>query len=264
MPQNASSKNSPVVSESQSASEARPGSENMPVSGCPHTSVSADLTLSATELTRVKRGPKRAQDDRDAMLTFIDQSLLCYVGFQINGQVRVIPTCHWREGDYLYWHGHSKAANIAGSGEDQQKVCITLSSLDGLVMARSAFHHSVNYRSVMVYGVPEEVTDPDEKLRHFELFVEKLSPGRWDLLRPVTEQEAKATGIMRVKLDEVSMKVRAEGVVDDEDDLDWPVWAGVLPIQQRWAPAEQDELQTANPSLPDPLSIPVLPDCDIC
>lgn len=264
MPQNVSSENSQTVPESQSVSEARPGSENKPASGCPHTSVSADLTLSATELTRVKRGPKRAQDDRDAMLAFIDQSLLCYVGFQINGQVRVIPTCHWREGDYLYWHGHSKAANIAGSGKGEQKVCITLASLDGLVMARSAFHHSVNYRSAMIYGVPEAVTDPDEKLRHFKLFVEKLSPGRWDLLRPVTEQEAKATGIMRVKLDEVSMKVRAEGVVDDEDDLDWPVWAGVLPIQQRWAHAEQDGLQTANPNVPEQLNPPVLPDCDIC
>lgn len=243
MPQNVSSENSRAVS------------ENKPVS--------ANLTLSATELTRVKRGPKRAQDDRDAMLDFIDQSLLCYVGFQINGQVRVIPTCHWREGDYLYWHGHSKAANITDSGKGEQKVCITLASLDGLVMARSAFHHSVNYRSAMIYGVPEAITDPDEKLRQFRLFVEKLSPGRWEQLRPVTEQESNATGIMRVKLDEISMKVRAEGVNDDEEDLNWPVWAGVLPIQQQWAMAEQDTAQISNPNLPEQLSPPALPDCDI-
>lgn len=225
---------------------------------------SACPSLSQTALTQVKRGPKRALNDREAMLAFIDQSLLCYVGFQINGQVRVIPTCHWREGDYLYWHGHSKAANIAGSGQDEQKVCITIANLDGLVMARSAFHHSVNYRSAMIYGVPEAVTDPDEKQRHFELFVEKLSPGRWDQLRPVTDQEVKATGVMRVKLDEASMKVRAEGVIDDEEDLDWPVWAGVLPIQQRWGEPEQDELQPGNANLPDQLSTPVLPDCDFC
>ncbi len=225
---------------------------------------SACPSLSQTALTQVKRGPKRALNDREAMLAFIDQSLLCYVGFQINGQVRVIPTCHWREGDYLYWHGHSKAANIAGSGQDEQKVCITIANLDGLVMARSAFHHSVNYRSAMIYGVPEAVTDPDEKQRHFELFVEKLSPGRWDQLRPVTDQEVKATGVMRVKLDEASMKVRAEAVIDDEEDLDWPVWAGVLPIQQRWGEPEQDELQSGNANLPEQLSTPVLPDCDIC
>ena len=228
------------------------------------TQTAGSSPLSPTDLTRVRRGPNNAQDDREAMLTFVDQSLLCYVGFQVGGQVRVIPTCHWREGDYLYWHGHSKAANIVGSDQGEQKVCITLASLDGLVMARSAFHHSVNYRSVMVYGVPESVTDPDEKLRHFELFVEKISPGRWAQLRPVTEQEAKATGIMRVKLDEASMKVRVGGVADEESDLDWPVWAGVLPIEQRWAQAEQDAGQLANPKLSEPLKTPELPDCDIC
>lgn len=228
-----------------------------PQSACPHT-------LSSTELTRVKRGPKRAVDDREAMLAFVDQSLLCYVGFQINGQVRVIPTCHWREGDYLYWHGHSKAANIVGSGTQKQKVCITLASLDGLVMARSAFHHSVNYRSAMIYGVPEAVTDPDEKRYHFKRFVEKLSPGRWELLRPITEQEVKATGIMRVKLDEASMKVRAEGVLDDDEDLNWPVWAGVLPIHPQWGTPEQDPAQVDHPLLSSQLSAPALPDSGDC
>lgn len=222
-----------------------------------------EATLSTTPLTRVKRGPKRALTDREAMLAFIDQSLLCHVGFQIQGQVRVIPTCHWRDGDYLYWHGHSKAANIAGAEKDAQKVCITISSLDALIMARSAFHHSVNYRSAMIYGVPEAVTDPAEKLRHFELFVEKLSPGRWQQLRPVLEIESQATGIMRVRLDEASMKMRAEGVIDDEADLDWPVWAGVLPIQSRWGTPEQDRLQLDNLAIHQTLAEPTLPDCDI-
>lgn len=210
-------------------------------------SASEDRTdsLSATELTRIKRGAKRAIAERQAMLDFIDQSLLCFVGFQIHGQVRVIPTCHWREGDYLYWHGHARAANIQGVEQAQNKVCITLATLDGLVMARSAFHHSANYRSVMVYGVPEAVTDPDEKRHHFERFVEKLSPGRWQQLRPVNEKETQATGILRVKLDEASMKVRAAGVADDEADLDWPVWAGVLPVHQVWGEPEQDEVQAS-------------------
>ncbi len=214
--------------------------------------------LSPTPLTRLKRGAKRAISERQAMLDFIDQSLLCFVGFQINGQVRVIPTCHWRDGDYLYWHGHSKAANIHGAEQAGEKVCITLATLDGLVMARSAFHHSANYRSVMVYGVPEAVTDPAQKRYHFERFVEKLSPGRWDQLRPVTELETQATGILRVRLDEASMKVRAAGVVDDEADLDWPVWAGVLPVQQVWGEAEQDPAQAAAPH-----ALPASPHCDV-
>jgi len=205
--------------------------------------LSSSLSLSSTSLTQVKRGPKRALDDHAALLALIDQSLLCHVGFQVNGQVRVIPTCHWREGDYLYWHGHSKAANIAGADQGSQKVCITLSHLAGLVMARSAFHQSGNYRAAMIYGVPEAVTDPIEKKRHFELFVEKLSPGRWEKLRPVTDVETQATGIMRIKLNEASMKVRAEGVNDDEADMNWPVWAGVLPIKQQWGQPEQDKQQ---------------------
>ena len=213
-------------------------------------------TLSNTALTQIKHGAKRAISEREAMLDFIDQSLLCFVGFQINGQVRVIPTCHWRDGDYLYWHGHSKAANIQGAHKAEDKVCITLATLDGLVMARSAFHHSANYRSVMVYGVPEAVTDPAEKQYHFERFVEKLSPGRWPQLRPVTDTETQATGILRVKLDEASMKVRAAGVADDAEDMDWPVWAGVLPVHQVWGEPEQDEAQASAAH-----ERPVYPEC---
>lgn len=212
--------------------------------------------LSSTPLTQVKRGAKRAISERQAMLDFIDQSLLCFVGFQINGQVRVIPTCHWRDGEYLYWHGHAKAANIHGTEQAAAPVCITLATLDGLVMARSAFHHSANYRSVMVYGVPEAVTDPAAKRYHFERFVEKLSPGRWPHLRPVNAVEVQATGIMRVKLDEASMKVRAAGVADDAEDMDWPVWAGVLPVQQVWGKPEQDEAQAAAAH-----ELPVYPEC---
>lgn len=215
-----------------------------------HTSTG---TLSATELTRIKRGAKRVVSDRQNMLDFIDQSLLCFVGFQLGGQVRVIPTCHWREGDYLYWHGHSRAANIHGCETEAQKVCVTLATLDGLVLARSAFHHSVNYRSVMVYGVPEAVTAPAEKRHHFERFINKISPGRWPQLRPVTDSEVQATGVLRIRLDEASMKVRAAGVADDEADMDWPVWAGVVPVAAGWAGLQQDPRQDQayeKPALP--------------
>ena len=201
--------------------------------------------LSTTPLTTVKRGRGRAIDDGQALLDFIDQTLICHVGFVVNGQPRVIPTCHWRDGDYLYWHGHGKAANIVSAAHSAQKVCVTISHLDGLVMARSAFHHSANYRAAMIYGVPEAVTDPEQKKHQFERFVEKISPGRWPLLRPVTDSETQATGILRIKLDEASMKVRADGVLDDDADLDWPVWAGVLPVAPQWHPPEQDAKQAA-------------------
>lgn len=213
--------------------------------------------LSPTELTQVKRGSSRALTERERLYDYIDQSLLCFVGFQINGQVRVIPTCHWRDGDYLYWHGHSKAANTDGAAQSAEKVCITLASLDGLIMARSAFHHSVNYRSAMIYGVPEVVSDPEEKMYHFERFLEKVSPGRWSQLRPIKESEARATGVLRIRLDEASMKVRDDGVGYDEADLDWPVWAGVIPVQQAWGEPQQDKLQN------EPHPLPTLPKCDI-
>lgn len=214
-------------------------------------------SLSTTELTQVKRGSSRALSERERLYDYIDQSLLCFVGFQIGGQVRVIPTCHWRDGDYLYWHGHSKAANVDGAAQSGEKVCITMATLDGLVMARSAFHHSVNYRSAMIYGVPEIVSDPDEKMYHFEKFLEKVSPGRWSQLRPTKESEARATGILRIRLDEASMKVRDDGAGYDEADLDWPVWAGVIPVEQVWGEPQQDKLQA------EFLSLPTLPECDI-
>ena len=245
-------------------SRSRPGTRESGVQDQEQEQESSDL--SPSELTQVKRGAKRAVSERQTMYEFIDQSLLCFVGFSIAGQVRVIPTCHWRDGDYLYWHGHSKAANIHGvnqtdqPAQEQEKVCITIASLDGLVMARCAFNHSVNYRSAMIYGVPEAVNDPDEKMYHFERFVEKISPGRWEQLRPTTETEARATGIMRIPLDEASMKMRDEGVNDDDADLDWPVWAGVIPAQQVWTGFRQDALQTQSEQQ---LQAPSLPEGDI-
>lgn len=203
-----------------------------------------------TPTSTVKRGPKRAQYDVATAHKIIDETLLCHIGQQVNGQVFVTPTCHWREGDYLYWHGHGKARNTHGASTVAEKVCINICELDGLVLARSAFHHSVNYRSVTLFGVPESIEDFDEKVRHFELFINKVSPDRWSQLRPVSAQEVNATSLVRIKIDEASIKIRAEGVIDDEEDMDWPVWAGVMPIEKQWQPLQQDNAQTE--VYPDP------------
>jgi nitroimidazol reductase NimA-like FMN-containing flavoprotein (pyridoxamine 5'-phosphate oxidase superfamily) len=175
---------------------------------------------------------------------------MCHVGQTKDGQVFVTPTCHWREGDYFYWHAHSKARNVKGPIDEPEKVCINISQLDGLVMARSAMHHSVNYRSVTLFGVPELIDDKEEKVRQFKLFLDKVSPGRWETLRPVNDIEIKATGLVRIKIEEASIKMRAEPPIDDPEDNDWPVWAGVIPLDKKWAEAEQDPIQKKDFALP--------------
>lgn len=187
--------------------------------------------------SHVKRGPGRALYDRKVLDEILDTTLMCTVAQSIDGQPFATPTCHWREGDYVYWHGHAKARNLAIG----QEVCVNIAQLDGLVLARSAFHHSVNYRSATLFGQAEAITDPLEKARQFERFVDKVSPGRWAQLRPMTDNEAKATGLVRLHINEASCKVRATGVNDDEADLNWPVWAGVIPLERHWGLAQQEQ-----------------------
>lgn len=200
-----------------------------------------------TDKSHVKRGPNRADYDRDRLDKILDASLFCTVAQSIEGQPFATPTCHWRDGDYLYWHGHAKARNLATG----QPVCINVTLFDGLVLARSAFHHSVNYRSVTLFGEAEAVTDPDEKARQLEYFVNKVAPQRWPHLRPMTEPELKGTGVSRILISEASCKVRAEGVNDDAEDMNWPVWAGVVPLKQHWGDPKQEAGQPAGLNQPD-------------
>lgn len=204
--------------------------------------------------TTVKRGRKRALDDIEVAKAIIDDNLMCHVA-QIKGDSpTVTPTCHWRDGDRLYWHGHAKAHNVIGSTE--QDVCINICKLDGLVLARSAFHHSVNYQSITLFGKPELITDKAEKEAQLRKFVDKISPDRWQQLRPITEQELMITSVASIPIQEFSIKVRNEGVNDDIQDLSWPVWAGVIPVTQRLharvddnrspAPHSTDEVQLPN------------------
>lgn len=178
--------------------------------------------------TRIRRLPERAHYDTDSIATIVDATMICTVAFQIDGAVHAIPTLHWREGEHLYIHG-AKASRML-KALTQGEACITIAQADGLVLARSAMHHSMNYRSVVIYGRFEPVTDPDKKRRSLQAFIDGLYPGRWDTLRPINDKELNATGMLRIPLTEASAKVRECGVKDDEEDLGWPVWAGVIPL----------------------------------
>ena len=184
-----------------------------------------------TKKTKVKRLFKRAAYDKETVHAILDAALLCHVGYVIDGQPFVTPTIHWREGERIYWHGSaaSQALRVQKTGVP---VCVTVSLLDGLVLARSGFHHSVNYRSVMAFGTASAVEDPAAKEHHLDLLIERIAPGRIKEIRPVTKQELKGTTLVGMDLDEVVAKVRTGPPVDDEPDYDLDVWAGVLPIHQ--------------------------------
>ncbi|MEQ8287320.1 pyridoxamine 5'-phosphate oxidase family protein [Thalassospira sp.] len=183
--------------------------------------------------TKIVRGPKRASYDRKLVHGIIDDALICHVGTVVNGRPAMIPTAHWRVGERIYIHGASKNRILAAIAEGAE-ACLCITHLDGLVMARSAFHHSANYRSVVIYGKGELVSDEDGKMEHSRLFVEKLEPGRWETIREPNKQELKATMFLGFDLKEVSAKVRTGDPVDDDEDYDWDVWAGVLPCVTQW------------------------------
>lgn len=172
---------------------------------------------------------KRGAYDLETIHAILDAGLLCHVGYVVEGQPYVTPTAYWREGDHVYWHG-SSASRMLRTQAGGVDVCFTVSLLDGLVLARSGFHHSMNYRSVMALGRAELVDEPDAKLCALKAFTDRLMPGRWEELRAPTVQELKATTIVRLPLDEASAKIRTGPPVDDEEDYVLPVWAGVLPL----------------------------------
>ena len=171
---------------------------------------------------------KRGQYDRATIDAILDEGVLCHVGFVHEGAPVVIPTLYWREGDFVYLHG-SVASRMLGTSIDQP-ICVTVTHLDGLVLARSAFHHSANYRSVVLFGKPEEVTDPREREARMRVFMEGLFPGRWETLRPVKAKELKATRLLSLRIDEASAKIRSGPPADDAADVTWPTWGGVLPL----------------------------------
>ena len=183
-----------------------------------------------TERTTLKRLPKRAEYDRERVYAILDEALVCHVGFIADGQPVVIPTGYGRIADVLYLHG-SAASRMLRTLSEGVDVCVTVTLVDGLVLARSAFHHSFNYRSVVVFGRARMVTDREEKLAALRAFTEHVIAGRWNEVREPNDGELKATTVLALPLSEASAKVRTGPPVDEEEDYALPVWAGVLPLQ---------------------------------
>ncbi len=182
-----------------------------------------------TKNTTLKRLPKRGVFERDAVYKILDEGFICHVGFVADGQPFVIPTGYARVADKVYIHG-SAASRMLRSLAEGIDVCVTVTLLDGLVLARSAFHHSVNYRSVVILGRAKLVESNAEKMTALEAFTEQVVPGRWAEIRWPNEQELKGTLVLALPLEEVSAKVRTGPPSDDEEDMNQPVWAGVLPL----------------------------------
>jgi uncharacterized protein len=182
-----------------------------------------------TKRTKVQRLPDRGKYDRETVFAILDEGFVCHVGFVVDGQPFVIPTNYGRVDETLYLHG-SSASRMLRTIADGVQVCVTVTLVDGLVLARSAFHHSVNYRSLVMLGRAMPVASADEKMRALAAFTDHVVPGRWDDVRQPTESELKATSVLAMPLEEVSAKVRVGPPKDDDADYTLPIWAGVLPL----------------------------------
>jgi nitroimidazol reductase NimA-like FMN-containing flavoprotein (pyridoxamine 5'-phosphate oxidase superfamily) len=201
-------------------------------------------TFTPTERTTLKRLPKRGEYDHAAVHQILDEAFICHVGFVVDGKPVVIPTSYVRIGAALYIHG-SAASRMLRSLEEGIDVCVTVTLIDGLVLARSAFHHSINYRSVVIFGDAEVVNDPDEKINALHAFTDQVVPGRWEEVRLPTESELQATLVLKLPLVEVSAKVRTGPPIDDEEDYELSVWAGVVPLKlTAGTPVNDDRLTT--------------------
>ena len=187
-------------------------------------------TYTPTNRTQVRRLPKRGVYDKATVHAILDEGRICHVGFVMDGQPFVIPTGYVRKGDQVYIHG-SAASRMVRESAAGIPVCVTVTLLDGFVLARAAFHHSMNYRSVVILGRARLVTDPDEKMEALRCFTNHIVAGRWEEVRQPTPAEMKATSVLALALEEVSAKVRTGGPIDDEEDYALRVWAGVVPVR---------------------------------
>jgi nitroimidazol reductase NimA-like FMN-containing flavoprotein (pyridoxamine 5'-phosphate oxidase superfamily) len=194
------------------------------------TEVAPNAQLKRTPRSKLKRLPKRGHYDFDTVAAILDAGFLCHVGYVVDGAPLVTPTAYWREGHRVYWHG-SHASRMLTTAATGVPVCLTVAHVDGLVLARSAFHCSINYRSVMLMGTANVVADSEDKKAALKEFVNRMAAGRWDELRPITSNELKATTVLWMEIDEGSAKVRAGPPLDDEDDYALPIWAGVVPVR---------------------------------
>lgn len=203
-----------------------------------------------TERTKVKRIPKRGVYDREVINKILDEAFLCHVGFTVDEKPFVIPTGYARRGDELLIHG-SAASRMMRALAWELDVCVTVTLIDGLVLARSAFHHSMNYRSVVIFGTAQIIKDEQEKFEALRAFTEHVVPNRWPEIRPPNEQELKATTVLSLPITEASAKIRTGSPVDDDEDYALNVWAGVLPLGMTAGTPIDDGRVKENIQLPD-------------
>lgn len=202
-----------------------------------------------TPRNKVKRMHQRGAYEHEAVFAILDAQPLAHVGYVLDSQPYVTPTLQWRAGERVYWHGSSASRMVRGVAQGIP-VCLTVSLLDGFVMARSGMHHSVNYRSAMLYGTARMVEAPAEKEEALRHMMDHLFPGRWETLRPASGQELKATTVVTMDIEQASAKLRAGPPADDEEDYDLPIWAGVIPVRQVWGAPIDDPRLSAGVCVP--------------
>jgi uncharacterized protein len=205
--------------------------------------------VNLTKRTELRRLPNRGSHELEVIHAILDAGFLAHVGFQQDGQPFVIPTLYGRDGDKLYLHG-SAASRMLRSLETGIPACVTVTHVDGLVLARSAFHHSMNYRSVVAFGTARKIEDPERKTHALQVVSDHLLAGRWDEVRRPTEKELKATAVLEFSIDEASAKVRTGPPMDDEEDYSLPVWAGVVPM------ALEVRMPLPDARLPEQIEVP--------
>ncbi|MDP9849914.1 pyridoxamine 5'-phosphate oxidase family protein [Streptosporangium lutulentum] len=211
--------------------------------------------LSTTPRTTLGRSKHRGLTDREDLYAVLDAGLVCHLGVVVGGAPMVVPTGYGRIGDTLYLHGSTGSTSLRGTGD----VCVTVTHLDGVVLARSVFHHSLNYRSAMIYGHLRPVEEDEERLAGLRAITEQLAPGQWDAARKPTRKELAATSVLALSLAEASVKVRQGPPLDDEEDYALPVWAGVLPLHSAWGVPEADPAMTLDLDVPEHVSSRTIP-----
>jgi nitroimidazol reductase NimA-like FMN-containing flavoprotein (pyridoxamine 5'-phosphate oxidase superfamily) len=184
----------------------------------------------ATDRTKIKTNAIRAVYDSEEIIKIIDESFLCHLGFSVNDQPFVIPVCYGRKDDKIFFHG-AKGSRMFNALRKGAEVCVTISIVDGIVLARSAFNHTINYRSVVIFGKAHELNSPADKADALRIITEHIIPGRWGDVRKPTEKELHATSLFSLNINEASAKIRSGPPIDDDDDLELEVWAGVLPLK---------------------------------
>jgi len=206
--------------------------------------------MNNSQRSKIKRIPSRGYYDKDTINQIIDEALYCHVSFAQSNQPFIIPTIHARMGDKIVLHG-AKGSRMMKYIAEGNEVCIAITLMDGLVLARSVFHHSMNYRSVVIFGKGKLIENKVKKLEALEAITEHLIPGRWEDARKPTEKELNATTVVLIDIDEASAKIRTGPPIDDEEDYNLPVWAGLIPISRKFDSPENDPKLNKNVELPN-------------